>query len=219
MMLNMVQSLNQAMHQEMERDPRVLVLGEDVGVDGGVFRLTEGLLEKFGQERVIDTPLAESAIVGTSIGMAVAGLRPIAEIQFLGFIYLAMNQIISHAARLRNRSRGRFTVPIVIRTPYGAGVKALEHHPARLPLGGLHVPIADRVPQVGELHLGMEEGNSHEELAAVADVVPEVRKLGEGVQVEQPGLGRGGDAVFEELVDYQVAARRIQDGNHHVRRD
>jgi pyruvate dehydrogenase E1 component beta subunit len=128
MMLNMVQALNQAMHQEMEKDPRVVVLGEDVGLDGGVFRLTEGLLEKFGPERVIDTPLAESTIVGASIGMAVAGLRPIAEIQFMGFIYLAINQIIAHAARLRNRSRGRFTVPIVIRTPYGAGVKALEHH-------------------------------------------------------------------------------------------
>jgi len=127
-MLNMVQALNQAMHLEMERDPRVLILGEDIGVDGGVFRLTEGLLKKFGEERVIDTPLAESAIVGTSIGMAVAGLRPIAEIQFMGFIYVAMNQIISHAARIRNRSRGRFSVPIVIRTPYGAGVKALEHH-------------------------------------------------------------------------------------------
>jgi pyruvate dehydrogenase E1 component beta subunit len=128
MRLNMVQALNQAMHQEMERDLRVVALGEDIAVDGGVFRLTEGLLEKFGPERVIDTPLAESTIVGASIGMAVAGLRPIAEIQFMGFIYLAMNQIIAHAARLRNRSRGRFTVPIVIRTPYGAGVKALEHH-------------------------------------------------------------------------------------------
>jgi pyruvate dehydrogenase E1 component beta subunit len=128
MMLNMVQALNQTMHQEMDRDPRVVILGEDVAVDGGVFRLTEGLLEKFGPERVIDTPLAESALVGASIGMAVAGLRPIAEIQFMGFIYLALNQIISHAARLRNRSRGRFTVPLVIRTPYGAGVRALEHH-------------------------------------------------------------------------------------------
>jgi len=128
MMFNMVQALNQAMAQEMEKDPRVLVLGEDIGVDGGVFRLTDGLLEKFGPERVIDTPLAESAIVGTSIGMAAAGLRPIAEIQFMGFIYLAMNQIISHAARLRNRSRGRFTVPMVIRMPYGAGVRSLEHH-------------------------------------------------------------------------------------------
>ncbi len=128
MMLNMVQALNQAMHGEMERDRSVVVLGEDVAVDGGVFRLTEGLLDKFGPERVIDTPLAESALVGASIGMAVAGLRPIAEIQFMGFIYPALNQIISHAARLRNRSRGRFTVPLVIRTPYGAGVRALEHH-------------------------------------------------------------------------------------------
>jgi pyruvate dehydrogenase E1 component beta subunit len=128
MMLNIVQALNQAMLQEMERDDRIVILGEDVGVDGGVFRLTEGLLEKFGPGRVIDTPLAESGIVGSAIGMAVAGLRPVAEIQFMGFIYLAMNQLISHAARLRNRSRGRYTVPLVVRTPYGAGVKALEHH-------------------------------------------------------------------------------------------
>jgi pyruvate dehydrogenase E1 component beta subunit len=128
MMLNMVQALNQAMAKEMENDDRVIILGEDVGIDGGVFRVTEGLLGKFGPERVIDTPLAESAIVGTSIGLAVAGLRPVAEIQFMGFIYPAFNQILSHAARLRNRSRGRYFVPLVVRTPYGAGVKALEHH-------------------------------------------------------------------------------------------
>jgi len=128
MMITMVQALNQALRQEMERDPEVLLLGEDVGVDGGVFRVTEGLLEKFGPERVIDTPLAESAIVGASIGLAAAGLRPVAEVQFMGFIYPAFNQIVSHAARLRNRSRGRYTAPLVIRTPYGAGVKALEHH-------------------------------------------------------------------------------------------
>jgi pyruvate dehydrogenase E1 component beta subunit len=128
MMLNMVQALNQAMHQEMERDDRVVILGQDVAVDGGVFRVTEGLFEKFGAGRVLDTPLAESGIIGTAIGMAVYGLRPIAEIQFMGFIYLAMNQIINHAAKLRNRSRGRYAVPIVIRTPYGAGVRALEHH-------------------------------------------------------------------------------------------
>jgi pyruvate dehydrogenase E1 component beta subunit len=128
MMLNMVQALNHAMTQEMENDDRIIILGEDIGVDGGVFRVTEGLLEKFGPERIIDTPLAESAIVGTSIGMAAAGLRPVAEIQFMGFIYPAFNQILSHAARLRNRSRGRFFVPLVVRTPYGAGVKALEHH-------------------------------------------------------------------------------------------
>ena len=124
----MVQALNQALAQEMERDPRVVVLGEDVGVDGGVFRVTDGLFQKFGGERVMDTPLAESGIIGVSIGMAAFGLRPVPEIQFLGFIYPAFNQIISHLARLRNRTRGRFTAPMVIRTPYGAGVRALEHH-------------------------------------------------------------------------------------------
>jgi pyruvate dehydrogenase E1 component beta subunit len=128
MMLNIVQAINQALALEMEKDDRVMLLGEDIGVDGGVFRATEGLLKRFGSERVVDTPLAESAIIGTSIGLAVGGLRPVAEIQFLGFMYLGFNQIISHAARLRNRSRGRFSVPLVIRTPYGAGVKALEHH-------------------------------------------------------------------------------------------
>ena len=128
MKINMVQALNQALAQEMERDPRVVVLGEDVGLDGGVFRVTDGLFQKFGGERVMDTPLAESGIIGVSIGMAAFGLRPVPEIQFLGFIYPAFNQIISHVARLRNRTRGRFTMPIVIRTPYGAGLRALEHH-------------------------------------------------------------------------------------------
>ena len=128
MKINMVQALNQALAQEMERDPRVVVLGEDVGLDGGVFRVTDGLFQKFGGERVMDTPLAESGIIGVSIGMAAFGLRPVPEIQFLGFIYPAFNQIISHVARLRNRTRGRFAMPIVIRTPYGAGLRALEHH-------------------------------------------------------------------------------------------
>ena len=128
MIMTMAQAINRALALEMERDPRVIVLGEDVGVDGGVFRITEGLFDKFGPDRVIDTPLAESGIVGASVGLAVLGLRPVAEIQFMGFIYPAMNQIVTHVARLRNRSRGRFTVPLVIRTPYGAGVRALEHH-------------------------------------------------------------------------------------------
>jgi len=123
-----VQALNLAMDEEMARDPTVLLLGEDVGVDGGVFRVSDGLFKKYGRERVIDTPLAESAIVGLSIGMAMNGLRPIAEIQFMGFVYPAFNQIVSHAARIRNRSRGRLSAPMVIRTPYGAGVRALEHH-------------------------------------------------------------------------------------------
>ena len=126
--LNMVQALNLAMDEEMARDPKMVLLGEDVGVDGGVFRVTEGLFKRYGRGRVIDTPLEESGIVGVTIGMAINGLHPVAEIQFMGFIYPAFNQIISHAAKMRNRSRGRLSVPMVIRTPYGAGVKALEHH-------------------------------------------------------------------------------------------
>ncbi len=126
--LNMVQAINLALKEEMQRDSNVVILGEDVGRDGGVFRVTEGLIDLFGPERVIDTPLAESAIVGTAIGMAVYGLRPVAEIQFMGFIYSAIDQIFSHASRIRSRSRGRFTCPLVIRTPYGAGIKAPELH-------------------------------------------------------------------------------------------
>ncbi len=126
--LNLVQALNLALRQEMERDDRVIVLGEDVGRDGGVFRVTEGLIERFGEERVVDTPLAESAIVGTAIGMAAAGLRPVCEIQFDGFTYYGMHQIEAHATRLRWRSRGRFHAPLVVRAPYGGGVRALEHH-------------------------------------------------------------------------------------------
>jgi len=124
----MVQAINLALKEEMERDDRIVILGEDVGTDGGVFRVTEGLLEKFGPERVVDTPLAESALVGAAIGMAAYGLRPVAEIQFMGFIYPAIDQIFSHAARVRSRSRGRFTCPMVVRTPYGAGIKAPELH-------------------------------------------------------------------------------------------
>lgn len=126
--LNMVQAINLALKEEMQRDKDVVILGEDVGKDGGVFRITEGLQEQFGPQRVIDTPLAESVIVGASIGMAAYGLRPVAEIQFEGFIYPAVDQISNHAARIRSRSRGRYTCPLVIRTPYGAGIKAPEHH-------------------------------------------------------------------------------------------
>lgn len=126
--MNMVQAINLALREEMERDDSVVILGEDVGKDGGVFRVSEGLLEKFGPDRVMDSPLAESGIVGAAIGMAAYGLRPVAEIQFMGFIYPAIDQIFSHAARLRSRSRGRFTCPLVVRTPYGAGIKAPELH-------------------------------------------------------------------------------------------
>ncbi|WP_286829901.1 MULTISPECIES: alpha-ketoacid dehydrogenase subunit beta [Kordiimonas] len=124
----MVDALNLALHEEMKRDDNAILLGEDVGVDGGIFRVSKGLIETFGEERVIDTPLAESGIVGTAIGMAMAGLRPIAEMQFSGFSYFAYHQIESHAARMRWRSRGRYHVPLVVRMPYGGGVRALEHH-------------------------------------------------------------------------------------------
>jgi len=124
----LIQAISDGLHTEMRLDERVVVLGEDVGVDGGVFRATEGLLEEFGSERVIDTPLAESGIVGAAIGMAIYGLRPVAEIQFDGFMPPAFDQIISHAARIRWRSRGRFHVPLVIRAPYGGGIHAPEHH-------------------------------------------------------------------------------------------
>jgi len=140
MKFNMVQSLNQALLEEMEKNSDVVIIGEDVGIDGGVFRVTDGLIEKFGPERVIDTPLAESAIIGAAIGMAIYGLRPIAEIQFMGFVYEAFHQIVDHAARLRNRTRGRYFVPIVIRMPYGAGVKALEHHSESTEALFCHIP-------------------------------------------------------------------------------
>lgn len=126
--LTMVQALNLALRQEMEKDDSVIVLGEDVGRDGGVFRVTDGLIDRFGEQRVVDTPLAESAIAGASIGMAVYGLKPVCEIQFSGFAYQCFHQIENHAARLRWRSRGRYHVPMVLRAPYGGGVRALEHH-------------------------------------------------------------------------------------------
>ncbi len=138
--LNIVQAINLALHEEMERDPNVIVMGEDVGVDGGVFRVTEGLLNKFGSERVIDTPLAESGIVGTAIGMAVYGLKPVAEIQFEGFSYMTIDQLAAHASRIRNRSRGTYHCPMVIRTPYGGGVRALEHHSEAVATFYIHIP-------------------------------------------------------------------------------
>ncbi|HEY7602505.1 MAG TPA: alpha-ketoacid dehydrogenase subunit beta [Methylomirabilota bacterium] len=126
--LTMVQAINLALMQEMERDDDVLVMGEDIGIDGGVFRVTDGLLAKFGEQRVIDTPLAEGAIVGMAIGMALYGLKPVPEIQFSGFSFQAFHQIENHAARYRARTRGRYHVQMVVRMPYGGGVRALEHH-------------------------------------------------------------------------------------------
>ena len=138
--LNMVQAINLALHEEMQKDPAVVVMGEDVGIDGGVFRVTEGLIEKFGSERVIDTPLAESGIVGTAIGMAVSGLKPVAEIQFEGFSYMTIDQLAAHASRIRYRTRGRYHCQLVIRSPYGGGVKALEHHSEAVATFFIHIP-------------------------------------------------------------------------------
>ena len=126
--LNMVEAINLALREEMERNSRLVVLGEDVGKEGGVFRVTDGLQATFGVSRVIDTPLAETGIVGVALGMAVNGLIPIAEIQFEGFLYPCLDQINNHITRIRNRSRGRFASPLVIRTPYGGGIHAPEHH-------------------------------------------------------------------------------------------
>ncbi len=138
--MTMVLALNLALQQEMQNDDSVIVLGEDVGVDGGVFRVTDGLIDRFGDQRVLDTPLAESGIVGMSIGMALYGLKPVCEIQFSGFSYQNFHQIENHAARLRWRTRGRYHVPMVLRTPYGGGVRALEHHSESREAFWAHMP-------------------------------------------------------------------------------
>ena len=126
--LTMVEAVNLALSQEMERDENVCMLGEDIGVNGGVFRATKDLQKEHGEERVMDTPLAECGIVGTAVGMAVYGVRPVVEIQFSGFTMQAFDQIEQNMARLRNRTRGKYTVPMVLRTPYGGGIRAVEHH-------------------------------------------------------------------------------------------
>lgn len=138
--LNLIQAVTQALDNELELDKSVVVYGEDVGVEGGVFRATVGLQEKYGEARVFDSPLAESGIVGTAIGMAINGMKPVVELQFMGFSYPAFNQIISHVARMRNRSRGRYSLPMVIRAPYGGGIRALEHHSESTEAMYAHIP-------------------------------------------------------------------------------
>jgi 2-oxoisovalerate dehydrogenase E1 component beta subunit len=138
--LNIVQTVNHTLRQEMRKNPDVVILGEDVGRNGGVFRATEGLIDEFGAERVIDTPLAEDGIVGTAIGMALYGLNPVAEIQFLDFIYPAFNQIVSEMAKLRYRSGGQYPAHLVIRTPYGGGVKGGHYHSQSTEAYFIHTP-------------------------------------------------------------------------------
>lgn len=134
------QALNEAFHQIMAKDPKVMVLGEDVGKDGGVFRITDGLYEKFGPDRVVDTPLAELAIAGVSVGLAIGGMRPVCEFQFDGFSIPSLDQIIDHASRFRNRTRGKMTCPAVFRFPYGGGIRALEHHSESPETHYIHTP-------------------------------------------------------------------------------
>jgi pyruvate dehydrogenase E1 component beta subunit len=138
--MTLVQAINNALDIKLAEDPNLVVYGEDVGVEGGVFRVTEGLQKKYGSERVFDSPLAEGAIVGSAVGMAAAGLRPVVELQFCGFVYPAFNQIISHVSRYHNRSRGRYKMAMVIRFPYGGGINALEHHSESMEALYAHIP-------------------------------------------------------------------------------
>lgn len=135
-----LQSINEALDQMMEKDPSVVVYGEDVGFEGGVFRTTAGLQKKYGEKRVFDTPISEAAIVGSAVGMSINGMKPVVEMQFSGFSLPAYNQIVTHVARFRNRSRGKYHLPLVIRMPYGGGVKALEHHSESLETLYAHIP-------------------------------------------------------------------------------
>lgn len=138
--ITLIEAVTQALAYELEHDENVVVFGEDVGKNGGVFRATVGLQERFGEERVFDSPLAESMIAGLAIGMSTQGLKPVAEFQFMGFIYPAMNQIISHAARMRNRTRGRLHCPLVFRAPFGGGIRAPEHHSESTEALFAHIP-------------------------------------------------------------------------------
>jgi pyruvate dehydrogenase E1 component beta subunit len=136
----LAQALNGALATALESDERIVLLGEDIGRTGGVFRITDGLRAKYGEDRVFDTPVAESGIIGAAFGMAIAGMRPVAELQFLGFSYPAYDQIINHVARIRNRSNQRFTAPMVIRVPYGGGIGAAEHHSESTEAIYAHIP-------------------------------------------------------------------------------
>lgn len=138
--ITLIDAINQALAFEMAADKDVLILGEDIGVNGGVFRATVGLLEKFGRDRVLDTPIAEAMLGGVSIGMAAQGLKPVTEFQFSGFIYPAFNHIVNHASRLRNRTRGRLHCPVVFRAPYGGGIHAPEHHSESPEAFFAHIP-------------------------------------------------------------------------------
>jgi pyruvate dehydrogenase E1 component beta subunit len=183
--VTLVEAVNLALARAMEEDPKVVVLGEDVGVNGGVFRATVGLQQRFGAERVIDTPLAELLISGLCVGMAAQGLKPVGEIQFMGFVYPCLDQMINHASRLRNRTQGRLTCPMVLRTPCGAGIRAPEHHSESTEALFAHIPgLRVVVPSSPERAYGLL-------LAAIRDPDPVVF-------LEPTRIYRAGKAAVED---------------------
>lgn len=220
--LNMVQAINQALDLALARDPQVLLFGEDVGAMGGVFRASDGLQRTHGEVRVFDTPLAESGIVGFAVGLALAGMRPIAEVQFAGFLYPALDQVLSHVGRYRHRTRGRFSLPMVVRAPYGGGVHTPEQHADSPEAILAHTPgVKVVIPSSPERAKGLL-------LAAIEDPDPvfflEAIKLYRSVRVEVPTgyyaheLGRarvvrGGDAVtliaYGGMVDVCLKAAEV----------
>ena len=222
--MTMVQALNLTLQQEMEKDDRVIVLGEDVGVDGGVFRVTDGLLNQFGDQRVLDTPLAESGIVGMAIGMAAYGLRPVCEIQFSGFSYHNFHQIENHAARLRWRSRGRFSVSLVLRTPYGGGVRALEHHSESREAYWAHTPGLKMVIPSGPrnaralLVSAMRDPDPvifYEPKALYRAFREEVPEAEETLPIGEPQLVKEGKDIT--LISYGAMMRPVLEAAGHLR--
>jgi 2-oxoisovalerate dehydrogenase E1 component beta subunit len=164
--VTLVESINLALARALADDPNVVVFGEDVGVNGGVFRATVGLQQRFGVSRVFDTPLSEALISGLCVGMAAQGLRPVGEIQFMGFLYPCIDQLVNHASRLRNRTQGRLSCPMVLRTPHGAGIRAPEHHSEATEAMLAHIPgLRVVIPSAPERAYGLL-------LAAIRDPDP-----------------------------------------------
>jgi len=227
--VTLVEAVNLALALAMEEDPSVVVLGEDVGVSGGVFRATAGLQQRFGSERVIDTPLSETLISGLCIGMAAQGLHPVGEIQFMGFIYPCIDQLVNHASRLRNRTQGRLSCPMVLRTPFGAGIRAPEHHSESTEAMLAHIPgLRVVVPSSPERAYGLL-------LAAIRDPDPvvfleptriyraakgEVEDNGEALPLDVAFITREGrdvTLISEQFDEFGVSGVSWWRDRHHVK--
>lgn len=222
--MTMVQALNLGLKQEMEKDDSVILLGQDIGLDGGVFRVTDNLINQFGSKRVVDTPLAETAIIGMAVGMGVYGLKPVCEIQFSGFSYQNFHQLENHAARMRWRTRGRLTVPMVMRTPYGGGVRALEHHSESREAYWAHTPGLKVVIPSGPrnaralLVSAIRDPDPiifYEAKALYRAYREEVPENEETLEIGKPIIARPGDAVtiiaYGAMVRYAMeAAEELQ---------